>query len=170
MSSNCGKCLDLGYEIDKLIEQRSDLLRDNDLLKKFIEGYKDQRSQLTFMLRKATVRLGICLGRMQGCHENSFEHSLSLEEIPPWVEEQTELVDEMDPPSAQDIDRRCLGLLLESKASEAVKRKATKVYEERYGVSLVAKCDHGVRLDEPCSGPGCGGQPVKLDRSKTRSA
>jgi hypothetical protein len=156
MARNCKDCEEVGLEIDRLIEQREDAIREVGLLKKFIEGYKDQRSSLVSMLRSATVRLEICLGRMRACDQDGDDftsHEVSLFEIPAWMEEQTELVDTIDMPSAQDIDRRCLALLLDSKVSRAFKERAQKVYEERYGSEKATTADAAV-----------------LDRSRTRSA
>jgi hypothetical protein len=43
-------------------------------------------------IRTARIRLEICQGRMQACHnKNPDEHQVSIEELPAWIEEMKEL-------------------------------------------------------------------------------
>ena len=46
-------------------------------------------------LLAARVRLEICFGRMQACHQkNPEEHQVSMLELPAWIEEMKELENE----------------------------------------------------------------------------
>jgi hypothetical protein len=149
--ANCTDCDRLGAEIDKLVEQRQDLLRDNDLQRKFIQEWKVALDRALKALANSTIRLGICLGRFRACaEERPGEHAVSLLEIPSWIEDQAELVDDIRNPGPMEVDRRCLKLVLGSDVSDRVKGQARRLFEERYNETVE-------------------GGPI-LDRSKTRSA
>ncbi len=47
--------------------------------------------KLRQLLRTARIRLEICQGRMQACHDkNPDEHQVSIEELPAWIAEMKE--------------------------------------------------------------------------------
>jgi hypothetical protein len=121
----------LGNVIDELVKDRDEAWKNLDILRK-------RNEDLTAMLKMSTTRLDICLGRFAGCNENDpTAHLVSLEEIPAWVKEQRDFLDEFDPPTEQEVERRFLKLVLEDQgASVRVKRAAREAYEGKYGVDV----------------------------------